>query len=147
MSSEIQESTDIAFIALTVYREARGEMDAGKLAVAFSIVQRVKNPSWWGKNALGVVSHPDQYSSMTVEGDPNLVVWPESGDPVWQACLNAATCAYRATLPNPAPEADSYFDDSISPPYWAKEDDFVARIGRLSFYDTRKNEERVLSGK
>jgi N-acetylmuramoyl-L-alanine amidase len=138
MSANLKEDIDIAFIALTVYREARGESDEGKLAVAFSIMQRVKHPAWWGNDALDVVFHPYQYSSMTVKGDPNLTVWPRSDDPAWQACINAAVSAYYATQPNPAPEADSYFDCSIKPPYWTEDADFIACIGRLRFYRTLK---------
>jgi len=44
---------------------------------------------------------------------------------------------------NPAPGADSYFDDSISPPKWATLETFVRKIGRLSFYNVDRDTEVI----
>ena len=128
-------TADGFFLALTVWKEARGEPDDVKLAVAYSILERAKNPKWWGTDIMSVVGKPWQYSSMTALHDPNLIQWPQSNDPSWDSSVAAASDAMAGTAPNPATGADSYFDDSISPPAWATPERFVARLGRLNFFD------------
>lgn len=142
MFTDLQECADIGFLGLTVWREARGESLDAKLAVAYSIMDRVEHPSWWGDSVLQVVGKRLQYSSMTAHGDPNLTAWPVDSDASWQESLLAASTAYSKTQPNPAPNADSYFDVSIAPPAWAKPQMFVKQIGRLRFYDLNRDFEK-----
>lgn len=136
MSPDIAYSVNMTMLALTVWREARGENYLAKLAVAYSILTRVAEPRWWGTDLLSVIGKPLQYSSMTHAGDPNLIQYPKSADPFWEDCVKAAVVALSKTVPNPAPEADSYFDTSIPPPVWAKEQDFIAAVGAFRFFKT-----------
>jgi N-acetylmuramoyl-L-alanine amidase len=126
---------NIVFLALTVWREARGEEYLAKLAVAYSILERVAHPKWWGDDLMSVVFKRLQYSSMTHAGDPNLIDWPQAADSTWSDSMIAAMAATGKGAANPAPGADSYFDDSIAPPSWAKPEMFVLKIGRLNFYN------------
>ncbi len=138
MTPAQRQSADLIFLSLTIWREARGESAQAQLAVAYSILQRVAHPSWWGSDVMTVVFDKWQYSSLTNPKDPQLVTWPdlpESKDPVWDSCVNAAQAALTCSLPNPAPGADSYFDDSIKPSYWTRPPAvFVAKIGKLNFW-------------
>jgi len=138
-----QESANLTFLALTVWREARGEPFHGKLGVAFSIMNRVKRPAWWGNDLQGVVFKRWQYSSMTDPKDPQVTKWPLSGDPAWQECLEVAEMAILGAIPSPVDGADSYFDLSIPAPKWANEENFVCAIGRLRFHDVDKDHESV----
>ncbi len=79
----------IAFLARTLWREARGESRATKLAVAHSILNRVARPSRWGQDVLGVAFKRWQYSSLPAPGDPNLVA-PGARDTAWLECLAIA---------------------------------------------------------
>jgi spore germination cell wall hydrolase CwlJ-like protein len=125
---------DKVFLALAVWREARGEERIGQTAVAISILNRVHRPSWWGKSVMEVLFKKWQYSSLTDPHDPQLVAWPKD-DPTWKQCLQVASDAIDGLSPDPAPGADSYFDQSIAPPIWAKKEMFVCKIGHLSFYN------------
>jgi len=132
----------IVFLALVVWREARGESILGQTAVAHSVLNRVHKPGWWGTDIMSVVFKKWQYSSMTDPHDPQLTAWPKN-DAVWQQCLQVAWDVVYGMSENPAPTADSYFDDSISPPKWATLDTFVRKIGRLSFYNVDRDIEVI----
>jgi len=62
-----------ALLALMLWREARGESDEAKIAVAHTVVNRVAHPGWWGRTVDDVIAKKWQYSSMTDPGDPQLV--------------------------------------------------------------------------
>ena len=126
---------DITFLALTVWREARGEGSEGKLAVAKCILNRVQKPGWWGKDIMSVVFKKWQFSSLTDPKDPQLTTWPKSDDKAWIESLDIAEKALTWTTGHPAPGADSYYDISISPPKWATDNCFVKQLGRLRFYN------------
>ena len=104
------------------------------LAVAYSIEQRVIHPGWWGEDIMSVVFHRWQYSSMTNPRDANTMRWPEGNDSTWQQALQAASDAITHAKPNPVPTADSFYDDSITTPDWAKRARFVKKIQTMNFY-------------
>jgi N-acetylmuramoyl-L-alanine amidase len=127
---------DTFTLALVVWREARGEAPDGRAAVAHSIVTRVAHPGWWGSDVMSVVYKKWQYSSMTDPHDAQLTVWPQPGDPRWWECLQLACDVLEGKVPNPAPGADSYYDESLAefPPKWATAGNFVKKVGRLFFH-------------
>ena len=60
-------------LARTIWGEARGESSAGKVAVAWTIRNRVfdgKEKSWWGEGYAGVCQAPWQFSCWN-KTDPN----------------------------------------------------------------------------
>ena len=123
----------MAFLALCLWREARGEPLEGKIAVGYSILNRKAAPQW-GNTIMGVLFQRLQYSSLTYAQDPQLILWPKDNDPSWVQSMQVATDVLEGTVPNPIDGADSYHDTSIQPPYWATEQTFVKQIGRLLFY-------------
>ena len=131
---------DKVFLALVVWREARGEEYNARVAVANSILNRVHKPSWWGNDVLSVVGKKFQYSSLTNPGDPQLILWPKN-DSNWQVCLQIACDAIYGRTMDTAPGADSYWDSSIMAPKWATADNFVCKIGKLSFHNTDHDHE------
>jgi len=134
MTPAQQSAANLIFLALAVWKEASDQPAAGQLAVAYSVLTRVLHPRWWGHDLLSVLFDPEQYDCFTIKGDPDLVRWPKSSDPSWDACVQAAQSAIDGSQPNPAPDATSYYDISIPAPAWATEPQFVAAIGRLRFY-------------
>ena len=132
----VRELTDTFYLAFTVWREARGESLAARIGVAYSILNRVDRPKWWGSTISEVVTKRWQYSSLTDPKDPQLArAWPLPTDRTWQECIDIATQTQVAALKNPVPGADSYHDTSIAPPYWTKDARRVGQIGRIVFYD------------
>ena len=87
-----QEATEKVFLALVVWREARGESYEGKAAVASSIMNRVVRPSWWGRDLFSVIFKKWQYSSLTDPRDRQLTTWPQKNAPDWIECLQVARC-------------------------------------------------------
>lgn len=127
-------------LALTLWREARGEPFTGKVAVAQSIKNRVDHPSWWGGDLISVLTKKWQYSSLTDPNDRQLTTWPKADDADFEECLTIADGVLRERYASPLTRgADSYFDDSLQGdlrPKWAREhpERFVGKIGRLNFY-------------
>jgi len=83
---------------------------------------------------MGVLFKKWQFSSLTDPNDKQLTTWPEADDQLWKDSLDTACDVLDGKLPNPAPWADSYFDDSIPHPDWATPDKFIRQIGRILFY-------------
>ena len=140
-TNDHQHCADITFLALTVWREARGEALDAKRAVASCILNRVHKPGWWGNDIMSVVFKKWQFSSLTDPKDPQLTTWPRSGDPSWTQALMVADAILNGIMSNPVPGADSYFDISITAPKWADDKLFVAQIGRLRFYNIDRDVE------
>jgi spore germination cell wall hydrolase CwlJ-like protein len=131
------------FLALTIWREARGASVQAQVAVGYSIMNRVERPSWWGKSLDDVLFKKWQYSSIAAPGDPQLILYPRFSDPSWLEALGVARAVIGKTEPNPAPGADSYYDDSIAAPKWATPDKIVAKIGKLNFFDVDGDHEAI----
>lgn len=142
--AQLKPAADVTFMALVMWREARGESTLAKLAVGHCIKNRVEHTKWWGESVMAVCFKKWQFSSMTDPNDVQLVTWPEEDDETWQECMRLAYGIHKNMYDHPAPGADSYFDDSIAPPYWADEKKFVAQIGAFRFYDLDEDYQRVL---
>ena len=133
MSETLPDPIDI--LARTLYGEARGEGQHGMEAVSSVIMNRVRNPRWWGKDVVSVCQKPWQFSCWN-ENDPNrakLLAATEKDFP-FPTCLQIAASAVAGTLADPTNGADSYYDVSISPPGWAMGKDPVYSLGDLRFF-------------
>lgn len=137
----LQKSADIAFLALTIWREARGESVHVRAAIAHVVLNRVRRPSWWGRDIMSVIFKKWQFSSLTDPNDRQLTTWPTSIDSSWHQCLQIAADAVDRKLPNPVPGADSYYDISIPAPKWATQETFVAQLGRVRFFNLDRDVE------
>lgn len=136
LTPEAKRITDVFYLGFVLWREARGESRAGKIALVFSIMNRVEHPKWWGNDIPSVIAKKWQYSSMTAPGDPNLIQYPLF-DQSWADCVSAAMTVYDKQVQNPVPGADSYYATSMaSPPPWAKQEQFVIQVGAHRFYNT-----------
>lgn len=126
-------------LALATWREARGEIIAGKIAVACSIRNRTLRPRWWGHDYVGCILQPWQYSSFN-RADPNSTKFPVETEPAWEDCLATAQAVYGGTQADTTGGADSYFDRSLdaNPPSWATDGSktHTCDIGNLHFYRT-----------
>lgn len=134
---------EVSLLALTIWREARGESFEAKVAVAHSIKNRVDRPSWWGNDWISVLTKKWQYSSLTDPHDRQLTTWPKSDDAVFVECLNIADGVMCGYFNSPVRGADSYYDKSIAPPPWATPETFVGTVGRLHFYNVDRDVEPV----
>jgi hypothetical protein len=76
---------------------------------------------------------------MAAPGDPQLILYPQEGDPAFEQSLQISEWIINETASNPFPGADSYYDDSIPAPKWATKDTFVGKLGRLNFHNIDKD--------
>lgn len=137
---------EITLLALTLWREARGESHEAKIAVAHTVKNRVDNPAWWGTDIISVLVKKWQYSSLTDPNDKQLTSWPKADDNVFEECLGIAELVVRGMYNSPLKGIDSYYDDSLQGdqiPKWATEhpERFVGKIGRLNFYNLDQDSE------
>ena len=126
----------IVMLALVVWREARGQAFACKLAVAYVAVTRAEDPrkNWWGDDMLAVLFTPMQFSSVTDKHDAQLVLWPRE-NASWTECLRAAAAAYFHWEKNPAPGATHYHSFKVQDPpaAWGKAD-FIVKVDDIYFF-------------
>ena len=132
-----EQSYELILLALCNWREARGQIWDAKRGQAWSVRNRVLNPTWWGTDWVSVITKPFQYSSFNAN-DPNAVKWPLATDTAWEACLAAATEAYAGTGDDPVSRATHYFDRSLDndPPSWARDASMVhvLNLGDFRFW-------------
>jgi hypothetical protein len=121
---------DKAVLALTLWREARGEGQVGMQAVGCVIRNRVTGALTYNQ----VIEKAWQFSSLTAPGDPMLVQWPVQGDVQFEQAMLLAEGIYLKTVPDITNGATHYFNPSVVLPKWAASMTKVASIGHHDFY-------------
>lgn len=126
---------DIDVLARTLYGEARGESMAGKIAVAWTVLNRVAAKSWYGKTITSVCRKPWQYSAWN-SNDPNLpkLLAVTLDDTAFQHCMYAALAAGLGQVPDPTSGSRHYHTLSVFPK-WAEGKTPVCSIGVHKFYN------------
>lgn len=83
-----------SLLAVVAYREARGEGPEGIRAVMNVIKNRV-NAGWgdWSK----VITGRNQFTSISVPGNSQTVIWPAKPDPIFDTCMAIATDVMAGT--------------------------------------------------
>jgi N-acetylmuramoyl-L-alanine amidase len=112
-------ATDI--LARTIWGEARGCGASGMQHVAMVIMNRARNPRWWGQDVPTVCLAPSQFSCW-LRSDPNLpkLKAVTDADPAFREALAIAESAMAGTLADETEDADSYWALSMpQPPAWA----------------------------
>lgn len=130
------QSKEIDVLARTIYGEARGEGMQGMQAVANVVMNRAKNPGWWGNDVISVCKKPYQFSCWNLN-DPNYykinTVTKES-DPVFEDALYIAQKAVSGQLTDLTDGATHYHAANIEIPNWAWEMSLKGIIGSHVFY-------------
>jgi spore germination cell wall hydrolase CwlJ-like protein len=65
-----EKQKELTLLGLVIWGEARGESRLGQYAVGFTILNRWKKQSWYGKSISEVITLPYQFSCMNPK-DPN----------------------------------------------------------------------------
>ena len=125
---------DIEITARTVYGEARGELEAGMIAVAWVIRNRAEKGGWWGDTPEKACLMPWQFSCWN-KADPNLekIKAVDLDSDVFRQCLIATAAVFADLVPDPTGGACHYHVEGISPP-WAKDRIPDVTIGNHLFY-------------
>lgn len=122
----------VTLLALTLWREARGEPSEGRRAIAHVIRNRtVATHGDW----VGVITKRWQFTSINgPQNDPNLTKWPQLGDAEFNDCMKIATDVYIGADVDPTGGAVNYANLSACDPEWAKTMRQTCVIGRHTFF-------------
>lgn len=126
---------DYMTTARTVYGEARNQEWEGQLAVAFVILNRVRDGSRWADTPHGVCVAEWQFSAWN-DGDPNLrrLAAATLQDAPFRRAFAATAVAFAMDRADPTDGANHYHHRDLDPPSWADADAITARIGDHLFY-------------
>lgn len=145
MPVEIFDDDDVKDLALMGWKEARGEGLEGVRAVMHVANNRVGS-SGFPHTLYGVIYGKNQFSSMSIQTDPQYHLSPPFGDGLWSACcrLSQAILAKQdadITLgaryyANIATATSGWFFTHISGPdgLGVGEHKLIVKIGKHNFY-------------
>jgi len=127
-------SADLHCLALTIYHEARGEPDLGKLAVAHVVINRALD----GRFPRRICDVVYQHSKPTRVGCEfswtcDAVADRPMNTGAWRSSLRIARLVYLGLTFDPTNGAKWYHADYVEPD-WAAELGPAKRIGRHLFY-------------
>jgi len=129
------DENDVDIMARTIYGEARGESETGKIAVGWVIRNRVAANTWYGKTIEDVCLKPFQFSCWN-PGEPSRVKLTSVArtDRVFVKCVDAAIKVISSEVPDPTEGATHYYANYIRAPAWTRGATFTVRIGVHLFY-------------
>lgn len=122
-------------LALTMYREARGQGREGMRAVGHVIRNRV-NARWgdWDH----VITKKWQFSAISAPGDSQLVVWPDSPDAVFLMAMELADAIYEGRDEDPTKGALNYWN-----PKFATSKTFKQAVETGAFVETVRIKDHI----
>lgn len=137
---------DAGVAARTAWGEARGEGDAGLIAVLWCIRNRVDldlghdgKPDWWGEGYAGVCLARAQFSCW-LSSDPNrskMAALPDT-DPVLMHVTELARRVISGAVPDPTRGATHYLTRAAylatPPDHWCHTRPACAQIGHHLFF-------------
>jgi spore germination cell wall hydrolase CwlJ-like protein len=135
------EATDT--LARTLWGEARGEGEAGMIAVAAVVLNRLRISAehggryWWGCTIEGVCRARSQFSCWN-PGDPNRakLLAVDDGDPAFRMAKAVASDAIAGRLSDPTFGATTYKVASLPWPYsWGRPRLPLIEIGKHAFFN------------
>ena len=131
----------IFMMALTLWREARGDGEDGMRAVGHVIANR-RNASFH-RDWVAVITARNQFTSMSVHSDPETVLWPVTGDAVFAIAMRLAADIIEGTDPDNTLGAQYYANLATMDRYgWFKQNILdepevhpqTAVIGKQTFF-------------
>ena len=137
-------SHDVDITARTIFGEARGEPDEGKIAVAWVIRNRAAIAQATGRRQFGdgspasACQRPFQFSCWN-NNDPNAArlraLDADNPDPVFAECLRIAEDVLGDQTPDPTDGATFYHTRALNPPPdWSRGKTPCATIGHHLFF-------------
>jgi spore germination cell wall hydrolase CwlJ-like protein len=123
-------------LARTLYGEARGEPDAGKIAVAWVILNRAADPRW-PDTIAGVCLQSKQFSAWNInDANRARLIAVTADDAVFLGCIAAAWSVVGGLEADQSRGANHYLTADLaerSPPPWFDRQHVVARVGSHLF--------------
>ena len=139
--SRCNRDQDRMVLARLVFGEARGEGDEGRIAVAWTVLNRLaKSKRRYGSTITKVCLRRSQYSCFGSGGHLAAMLEPWDNDPEsWAGCCAVADAVLEGREPNPVPGITHYvagwlYRNDEKCPSWAREPQVEpVEIGRHVF--------------
>lgn len=125
-------------LAMNIYHEARGEPLAGQLAVALVVTNRVESPRF-PDTVCSVVKQGKYWNGNPIRNKCHFSWWCDGlsdtpkDDEAWAEAIHLAWNVQHDVI-DITEGATHYFNPDKANPYWAKDEDFIIKIGSHSFY-------------
>ncbi|MCX6794668.1 MAG: cell wall hydrolase [Candidatus Falkowbacteria bacterium] len=144
-TGDFKDDADEMILARAVFGEGRSLPDEGKVAIAWSIRNRVEDDRW-ADNYHDVILQKNQFSAFKID-DPN---WEYVKNPfyeinpeqltAWGKCYKIAGLVISGEIKDPTGGVNHYFSDYIDYPSWTKSKNakFIMKIGNTLFYNLKK---------
>ena len=116
---------EILCLSAIMFGEARGENDIGKVAVAFTAINRKADPSY-PKDICQVMKQPYQYEFLSKYGMPSkqeIAYLMPLAEAILQGKIN-----------DPTRGAKFFHTKQIAKPIWAKQKEIKIALGNHIFY-------------
>lgn len=137
-TEDFSDDSNQIILARAIFGEARSELlsDQARIAVGWSIRNRVEDPRW-GDTYQAVVTQDKQYSAFNKTDDNRPYVenpfWrkTESDKAAWYKVYEIAGKIIGSEVKDPTNGANHYYDSSIPAPYWATKETLVLTVKSL----------------
>lgn len=121
-------------LARTIWAEARGEGLRGMAAVASIVMNRSRNPRWWGRDVVSVCLSPWQFSSWNPDNSQrSKLIAVTDRDPQFRQALKIADQAIGGKLPDETRNSDHFHTHRVSP-LWSRGRHPTVIIGNHRFF-------------
>lgn len=144
-TGDFRDDTDQVILARAIFGEGRSLPDEGKIAIAWSIRNRVEDTRW-PNNYHDVILQKSQFSAFR-EIDPN---WEYVKNPfykidpkqleAWNKCYEIAGLVISGKIKDQTGGVNHYFSNYIDYPDWTKSKnaEFIMKIKNTLFYNLKK---------
>jgi len=144
-TENFKDDTEQIILARAIFGEGRSLPDNGRIAIAWSIRNRVED-NRWPNNYHDVILQKSQFSAFR-ESDPN---WEYVKNPfyktdpkqleAWKRCYEIAGLVISGEIKDSTGGVNHYFSDYIDYPDWTKSKnaEFIMKIKNTLFYNLKK---------
>jgi N-acetylmuramoyl-L-alanine amidase len=124
-------------LAATAWMEDRQGEKEGMQAVMDVVMNRVRNPRWWGNTIYSVCMKPYQFSCWNKGSTqvPLMMAAMQGMDKEWVIAMSLAELAVANVLPDVTNNADSYYSAyDQNPPVWADTAFYCGQWGANKYF-------------
>lgn len=139
-TNDFYDDTEEMLLARVVYGEVGGESYEAKVAVGWSIKNRVEDSRGrWGRHYHEVILQGQQYDALWDKRTYDKVRKPPISEnkkekEVWDDSYRAGVQVISGQTPDPTRGANHFYATTIPRPFWADEKEFTVEIGITRFY-------------
>ena len=127
-------SVEIEILAKTIYGEARKETHDVRLAIAWTILNRVRSKNWRGESVVDVCQYPFDYPSWHKEKELLLSLKKENGDKQYLLIYQMIESLADGKYTDPTNGCTTYCLHTKRMPKWTVPLEAEVKIGRYLFF-------------